>query len=152
MLIRFKTCCAQEPAAVGRGKGVALGGRMVTVGLGAGVAGGGAVVEIGLGAMLATLIEGGEVVAGAESLAGGLVIAGLPQALTRKNDRDQDCHLVADGLPAAQAFLHRADSGHRRDQARGADPFSSRLHLADREHLPRIAADDNVIVSTSSWV
>ena len=57
---------------------------MVGVGLGAGVAGGGAVVEIGLGAVLAMEIEDGELVAGGESVAGGLVTAGLPQAPTRK--------------------------------------------------------------------
>jgi len=57
---------------------------MVGVGLGAGAAGGGAVVAIGLGAVLAMVIEDGALVAGAESVAGGLVTAGLPQALTRK--------------------------------------------------------------------
>jgi len=57
---------------------------MVGVGFGAGVARGGAVVEIGLGAVLALAIEDGELVAGGESIAGGLVTTGLPQAPTRK--------------------------------------------------------------------
>ena len=57
---------------------------MVGVGLGASVAGGGAVVGVGLGAVLAMVIEDGELVAGGESVAGGLVTTALPQALTRK--------------------------------------------------------------------
>src|SRR5450759_1200960 len=54
------------------------------VGRGAGVAGGGAVVGVGLGALLALAIGDSESVAVGESVAGGLVTTGLPQAPTRK--------------------------------------------------------------------
>src|SRR5450756_2800440 len=57
---------------------------MVGGGLGAGVAGGGAVVGVGLGALLALAIGDSESVAVGESVAGGLVTTGLPQAPTRK--------------------------------------------------------------------
>ena len=96
---------------------------MVTVGLGAGVAGGGAVIEIGLGAMLATLIEDGEVVAGAESLAGGLVTAGLPQAVTRKTTATRIAISSRKARPRLRRFFTEPFWPQEASGAQGADPF-----------------------------
>ena len=80
---------------------------MVGVGLGAGVAGGGAVVGVGLGAVLALVIEDGELVAGGESVAGGFVMAGLPQAPTRKTTATRIAISSRTARPRLRRFFTR---------------------------------------------
>src|SRR5450756_96160 len=80
---------------------------MVGVGLGAGVAGGGAVVGVGLGALLALAIGDSESVAVGESVAGGLVTTGLPQAPTRKTTATRIAISSRTARPRLRRFFTR---------------------------------------------